>query len=229
MISWISIISLKTWPDSSRSTDLYKRVLVRNSKFLEHLQWHIWKAALGQGSEIIGKLLNMHYAAIRQKMPFPRSPYNLLLPSSVPFSASCLKLSPWSQRWSTSLRRYKNTGMLHTEVVHELQFLPACIQSYGPSSSAEILRRGAEELLSGVVGYQASQGTCCLQPVWAMWSGSRESSDKYLIILLVIINCSRPASKRGANNISQPLEGISICLFYQDFLYNLLTFPGTRS
>lgn len=207
-------------------------MLVRNFKFLEHPQWwqfleHFWGAALGQGPELIGKLLNVHYAAIRYKMPFSRSPCNLLLP--VPLSASCLKLFPWSQRWSTSLRRYKNTGMLNTSVIHGFKFLLAYIRGYGTSTSAEILRRGAEELLSGVVGYQASQGTCCLQPVWAMWSGSRESSDKYLIILLVIINCSRPASKRGANNISQPLEGISICLFYQDFLYNLLTLPGTRS
>lgn len=85
-------------------------MLVRNFKFLEHPQWwqfleHFWGAALGQGPELIGKLLNVHYAAVRHKMPFSRSPCNLLLP--VPLSASCLKLFPWSQRWSTSLRRYK--------------------------------------------------------------------------------------------------------------------------
>jgi len=48
-------------------------------------------------------------------------------------------------------------------------------------------------------------------------------------MLLVIINCSRLASKRKANNMSQPLEGFSICLFYQDILCNLFTSSGTRS
>lgn len=106
--------------------------------------------------QLIGKLLNMHYAAIMHKMPFPRHSIKPLL--TCPF----LCLLPKTFPLVTEVRRYKNTGMLHTQVVHGLKFLSAYIWGYGPSSSAEILRRGAEELLSGVVSYQASQGTLLL-------------------------------------------------------------------